>query len=344
MSNKNRKRVVVGMSGGVDSTVTAYLLKKEGYEVIGLFMKNWDEKDANGVCQSSKEYAVVEKVCNQLDIPYYSIDFCKEYWDNVFQTFIERLQKGETPNPDILCNREIKFKVFFDQAMLLGADYLATGHYCSVQDGKLLQAIDPVKDQTYFLYGIDKKVLNKVLFPLGGLLKSEVRDIAKELNLVNHDKKDSTGICFIGERNFANFIGNYIKKSKGIFIDEEGNILGDHDGLPFYTIGQRKGLNINNGPWFVLSKNLDDNSIVLTKNESLLLKRDLVFNEANWLVDKIDFPLSCQAKIRHSPDITDCIVYADGTVKFLEDQRAISKGQSIVFYNQGICLGGGIIE
>ena len=244
------KKVIVGLSGGVDSSVTAALLKEQGADVFGLFMKNWEEKDPNGRCISSKEYEDVISVCEKLDIPYTSIDFVQEYQENVFNEFLEGYQKGHTPNPDILCNREIKFKVFFEQAMLMGADYLATGHYCQIgktETGELclLKGKDSNKDQTYFLGAIPGNVLDKVLFPIGHLDKSEVREIAERYQLSVSKKKDSTGICFIGERNFKPFLANYLKPKKGKFIElETGDIVGEHDGAQFYTIGQRKGLGL----------------------------------------------------------------------------------------------------
>jgi len=269
LSKADAKTIIVGMSGGVDSSVTAALLKEQGHNVIGMFMKNWEEEDENGVCQASKEFADVVKVCEKLNIPYYSVEFVKEYRENVFQNFLEEYEAGHTPNPDILCNREIKFKVFFDKAMELGADYLATGHYCQhlFIDGKhrLVKGRDSRKDQTYFLYTMREKVLEKVLFPIGHLEKSEVREIAKKYDLVTQDKKDSTGICFIGERNFKHFLSQYIQLRPGNFENLAGEIVGTHDGSVYYTIGQRKGLGLGGQgeTCFVVDKYTDRNVVIV---------------------------------------------------------------------------------
>jgi tRNA-specific 2-thiouridylase len=263
------KTVVVGMSGGVDSSVSALLMKLQGYRVIGLFMKNWDETNPDGSCSADKDFQDVIKVCDHLDIPYYSINLVKEYWDGVFSEFLEDYKKGLTPNPDILCNREIKFKVFLQRAMLLGADYLATGHYCQLSEGKLLKGSDPNKDQTYFLYAVDKKAFDHVLFPIGHLPKPKVRELATLYGLATSAKKDSTGICFIGERNFKAFLSQYIESTKGDFVTLEGKVLGKHDGTCFYTLGQRKGMGIG-GPgeaWFVVAKKIPENQFVLAKGQ-----------------------------------------------------------------------------
>jgi tRNA-specific 2-thiouridylase len=340
-----KKRVVVGMSGGVDSSVAAYLLLEQGFEVIGIFMKNWQADASDQYCQAANDFKDVVSVCEQLNIPYYSVNFSEEYQENVFSKFIEDSKNGLTPNPDVLCNREIKFKYFFDFARKLGADFVATGHYAQVHEGHLLKGKDLSKDQSYFLSGIDPSVLPYVLFPLGGLLKSEVREIAKKINLKTALKKDSTGICFIGERPFRDFLSQYIKSSKGRFIDLEGHFLGDHEGLPFYTIGQRKGLGVGGPgePWFVADKNIKTNEILLVQGENhpKLFFPALVASEFHWLtkpktLDKLT------AKIRYRQDDQECLVIEEeGYLKvyFSIPQRAITPGQYIVFYQGDHCLG-----
>ena len=350
-------KIVVGMSGGVDSSVTAALLKEQGHEVIGMFMKNWEEKDENGVCTSAEDYKDVEKVCAKLDIPYYSIDFVKEYWDNVFVHFLKEYEMGYTPNPDILCNREIKFKVFFEKAMKLGADFLATGHYALTESGKLLKAVDNNKDQTYFLYAVKEEVLKKVLFPVGNLPKSEVRRIAKKYDLATAEKKDSTGICFIGERNFRQFLANYLKEKPGKFVTPEGRIVGDHKGAVFYTEGQRKGLGIGGmkdstgESWFVVSKDVKTNTVTVVQGDKhpALFADELTATEISWIGEAPkSFPFECKAKIRYRQSDQDCIITKCEEdrlwVSFKEPQRAITIRQSIVFYDGDVCLGGAMIE
>ncbi len=360
------KTVIVGMSGGVDSSVCAALLKEQGYNVIGLFMKNWEEEDENGVCQASKEFADVVKVCEKLDIPYYSVEFVKEYRDNVFSHFVEEYRNGYTPNPDILCNREIKFKVFFEKAMELGADYLATGHYCQRVDTEegtyLVKGLDNNKDQTYFLYTMKEEILKKVLFPLGHLQKSEVREIAKKYDLATKAKKDSTGICFIGERNFKNFLSQYIHIKPGEFQTLDGTVVGQHDGMAYYTIGQRKGLGLGGQgePWFVVDKNVEQNVVVVERGEehpalyaSELWANELSFVEKGFLSKlKSSLPFECTAKIRYRQKDQRCkIVSVEEDrlhVVFDEPQRGIALRQSIVLYQQlgehSVCLGGGMIQ
>lgn len=354
LENK-KKRVIVGMSGGVDSSVCAALLKLQGFEVIGMFMKNWEEKDENGVCTSEKDYQDVISVCEKLDLPYYSVDFVAEYQKNVFSHFLEEYEKGYTPNPDILCNREIKFKVFFDKAMELGADFLATGHYCQIKemDGEklLMKGADRAKDQTYFLYAIDKKVLDRVLFPIGHLEKKFVREIARDFDLATKAKKDSTGICFIGERNFKNFLSNYIAKSRGNFVRLDDNkVIATHDGHCFYTVGQRKGLGIGGpgGPWFVAKKDIKTNTVYVVEGEDhpALYASELWTLEENFLKE-LSFPLRAKAKIRYRGQDEACTIDRDGEVLkviFDRPQRAISLRQSVVFYDEEICLGGGVIN
>lgn len=346
--------VVVGMSGGVDSSVSALLLKEQGYEVIGMFMKNWEEKDSHGVCNSSKEYEDVIRVCDTIGIPYYSVNFAEEYQSQVFSHFLEELKAGFTPNPDILCNREIKFKRFFEKALSLGADYLATGHYCQTHKGSLLKGYDTTKDQSYFLYAIQSQVLQKVLFPIGHLKKSAVRAIAREYRLPTAEKKDSTGICFIGKRDFKEFISQYLAYQPGNFATLSGKIVGKHDGAAYYTIGQRKGLAIG-GPgeaWFVVGKDMSSNIVFVEqgKEHPSLYASSLTATEISWIsgISPSFFPFRCKAKIRYRQEDQDCIIESieNGRmfVTFPHPQRAITPRQSIVFYQEATCLGGAIIE
>lgn len=355
---KSETMVIVGMSGGVDSSVCAALLKEEGYNVVGLFMKNWEEFDEHGVCQSSKEYADVAAVCEKLDIPYYSVDFIKEYREQVFNHFVEEYKLGFTPNPDILCNREIKFKVFYEKARELGADFLATGHYCQnkVIDGKnaLMKGADPLKDQSYFLYTVKSDVLKNVLFPIGHLPKTEVRKIAEKYDLATKHKKDSTGICFIGERNFKNFLSNYITFTDGNFETLDGIVVGRHTGAAYYTLGQRKGLGLGGPgePWFVVGKDMARNVVIVERGENhpamfsdTLTATDLEFTTGKWIRP---LPFNCTAKIRYRQKDQPCTVtkIENGKifVEFDTPQRAITPRQSVVFYDGDICLGGGMIE
>jgi tRNA-specific 2-thiouridylase len=350
------KTVIVGMSGGVDSSSCAAVIKLLGYKTIGMFMKNWEEIDADGVCTAETDYQDVISVCEKLDIPYYSVNFSEEYRENVFKYFVEEYKAGFTPNPDILCNREIKFKVFFDKAKDFGADYLATGHYCQKigtgKDTKLLKGLDKNKDQTYFLYTMQSEILDDVLFPIGHIEKKYVREIAEEFGLTTFDKKDSTGICFIGERNFKKFLANYIKGQKGKFVKlDDKTILGDHDGMCFYTIGQRKGLGLGGpgGPWFVVDKDIENNIVYVAEgeNHTALYADELFAIEESWVGERPVFPIKCQAKIRYRQQDQDCTVTeVDGKLKvsFFNPQRAISKRQSIVFYQEEQCLGGAIID
>lgn len=354
VENNASKTVVVGMSGGVDSSVVALLVKLQGYNTIGVFMKNWEEKDENGQCTSEKDYQDVIRVCEQIDIPYYSLNFVEEYRENVFKEFVEEYAKGNTPNPDILCNREIKFKAFFEKSMELGADYLATGHYCQIgDDHELLKGHDNNKDQSYFLYAINGSLLDKVLFPIGHLEKLKVREIAHHYGLATKAKKDSTGICFIGERNFKEFISQYITGLKGDFVNLESNVvIQAHDGACFYTIGQRKGLGVGGpgGPWFVAKKDHESNQVYLVEGEKhpALFCDELYADEVTWINERPEsWPLKCSAKVRYrQQDQTCTISKVDGGLRVVFDtpQRAIAKSQSVVFYNGNECLGGAIIK
>lgn len=345
------KTVVVGMSGGVDSSVTALMVKLQGFRVIGLFMKNWDETNPDGSCTADQDYQDVIRVCEQLDVPYYSVNFVKEYADSVFAEFLEDYRRGVTPNPDVLCNREIKFKVFLERAKLLGADYLATGHYCQLIDGKLVKGADLNKDQTYFLYAVERSALEHVLFPIGHLPKPRVRELAARFNLATKAKKDSTGICFIGERNFKAFLSNYIQSVRGNFVNLDGKVLGPHDGVCFYTLGQRKGLGVG-GPgeaWFVVAKDHAKNEVVLAQGQDhpALYADGLDATDLNWLVPLEQGQFRAKAKVRYRQVEQDCTVKVLGDkveVVFDSPQRAMTPRQSIVFYQGEVCLGGGMIQ
>lgn len=353
------KTVVVGLSGGVDSSVAALLLKKQGYNVIGLYMNNWEETDSCGNCTGEQDYADVRRVANKIGIPYYSVNFAKEYMDRVFSYFLSEYKAGRTPNPDVLCNREIKFKDFKTKAKELGADYIATGHYCDIlhENGVhyLLKAKDQSKDQTYFLNQLSQEQLDGVLFPLGGLLKSEVRKIAEENGLATAAKKDSTGICFIGERNFRNFLLQYIPAKKGKIMTYDGRVLGEHLGLMYYTIGQRRGLNIggqkddDGSRWFVIEKDLKNNVLYVAHGEEdRLYSKGLLMKSCNFIPfapEKKTF--ECTAKFRYRQPEQACVVNIEENgicVDFKEKQRAITEGQFAVFYSDEKCIGGGVIE
>lgn len=350
-------RVVIGMSGGVDSSVAALLLKEQGYDVIGIFMKNWDDTDEFGVCTATEDYEDVIRVCNQIGIPYYAVNFEKEYWDKVFTYFLDEYKAGRTPNPDVMCNKEIKFKAFLDHAMKLGADYLATGHYARVErDGnevKLLRGIDENKDQTYFLNQLNQSQLEKVLFPLGSYRKKEVREIAKRAGLATATKKDSTGICFIGKRDFKEFLSQYLPAQPGEMQTLDGKVMGKHDGLMYYTIGQRHGLGIGGSgePWFVVGKDLKRNVLYVEQGFSnpALYSDSLRAIQVNWISNK-EKPkeFTCTAKFRYrQPDVPVKVQILDNNevnVHFLEPVRAVTPGQAVVFYDGEVCLGGGIID
>lgn len=360
-NSKKNKTVVVGMSGGVDSSVAALLLKQQGYNVIGLFMNNWEEEDENGVCTAIDDYEDVKSVCRKLDIPYYSVNFAKEYMEFVFKEFLQEYKRGRTPNPDVLCNREIKFGPFLRFAEKLGADYIATGHYCRVErkDGLtyLLKSVDKNKDQTYFLNQLSQKQLAKVMFPVGDIEKPEVRRLAEEYGLSTAKKKDSTGVCFIGERNFKKFLLNYLPAQPGDIVDmRTGKVVGRHDGLMYYTLGQRRGLGIggrkdgNGESWFVVDKDLEKNILYVTQGEGTeLLSKALISGKVNWICgEPKQKTFHCNAKFRYrqSDQGVSVELLEDGKTKVVFDkpQRAITPGQYVVFYDGDICLGGGPID
>lgn len=370
MNNKIiKKRVVLGMSGGVDSSVAAILLKEQGYEVIGVFMKNWEEKDENGICSTEEDYKDVISVAEQLDIPYYSVDFVKEYWDKVFTYFLDEYKKGRTPNPDVMCNKEIKFKAFLNYAFKIGADYVATGHYARIDRSidekgivttKMLRGIDDNKDQTYFLCQLNQEQLEKVIFPIGEYTKPEIREIALKYNLKTATKKDSTGICFIGERDFNEFLSKYLPAQAGNIVDINGKILGKHNGLMYYTIGQRKGIGIGNSkdgtgePWFVVDKNLEMNELIVTQGDaSVLYSNGLIATDFNFIRNIEDkLPNKYTAKFRYRQKDVPVVIerYMEDInmkkyrVIFDEPQKAVTLGQVVVIYDGEECLGGGIID
>ena len=359
--SKSPRCVVVGMSGGVDSSVTAFLLKQQGYEVIGLFMKNWEDDDDSEYCSSRQDLIDAVSVADTIGIPIEAVNFATEYKDRVFSYFLREYAAGRTPNPDILCNSEIKFKAFLDHAIRLGADAIATGHYAKVreQDGlfQLLKADDVSKDQSYFLHRLNQAQLSKALFPLGGLLKSQVRDIARQHDLANHAKKDSTGICFIGERPFREFLTRYLPTKPGDMITPDQKIVGQHIGLSFYTLGQRQGLGIGGSrettgePWFVASKDMANNRLIVVQGHDhpLLLNPQLDALEMHWISGQAtDTSRDYAAKTRYRQQDAACrIKIGDAGMThftFDEAQWAVTPGQSVVVYDGEICLGGGIIK
>ena len=353
-------KVIVGMSGGVDSSVSALLLQQQGYEVEGLFMKNWEEDDGTEYCTAMDDLADAQAVADKLGIKLHKANFASEYWDRVFEHFLEEYKAGRTPNPDILCNKEIKFRAFLDYAVHLGADYIATGHYCRRQeiDGSacLVKGLDNNKDQSYFLHAVGGDKIAKTLFPVGELEKPEVRRIAEENDLITHNKKDSTGICFIGERRFKDFLKQYIPAQPGNIETSEGDIIGRHDGLMYHTLGQRQGLgigglsNYNEDPWYVAKKDLERNVLVVVQGgqHPLLFCDGLIASKLDWVNETPLEGAKLTAKTRYrQPDQKCTLTHAeDGRVKviFDEPQRAVTPGQSVVFYDGDICLGGGIIE
>lgn len=352
--------VVVGLSGGVDSSVSAYLLKKQGYNVIGLFMLNWEETDPNGNCTAEQDFEDVKRVANKIGIPYYTVNYAKEYKERVFSYFLEEYEKGYTPNPDVMCNKEIKFGPFLKHAMELGADYIATGHYCKRvdKDNKvyLYKSHDKNKDQTYFLNQLNQSQLEKTLFPLADIDKTEVRQIAKELGLSTAEKKDSTGICFIGERNFRQFLKTFLPAQPGDIRDLDGNLVGKHDGVMYYTIGQRRGLNIGgkNGydadRWFVVKKDVKTNTLYVHCGEcEEMYSSGCVVTDFNWITDTPNKDFDCFVKLRYrQPDQSTKVEIVDKhTIKltFAERQRAVTIGQFAVLYDEnGMCYGGGRIN
>jgi len=344
-------KVAVALSGGVDSAVTLCLLKKNGHDPFALFMKNWQEKGKMGRCLFEKDFEDAQRICQTLNVPLYEINFSKEYWERVFVHFIKEIQLGYTPNPDILCNREIKFKLLLKKAQLFGADVLATGHYCQIKNNTLLKGRDKDKDQSYFLYTLKKHILSQILFPVGHMHKSEVRKIAQQENLPVFAKRDSTGICFIGKRNFRRFLERYIPNKQGVIETEEGKNMGTHHGIYYYTIGQRKGIGLGGAgeAYFVTKKNLKRNALIVAQgaNHPSLFASSLIATDISWIDTPPTFPMRCYAKIRYRQIDQPCTVKNQGTklhVAFDTPQRAIAPRQSVVFYQGEHCLGGAIIE
>ncbi len=361
MSTASHEKIIVGMSGGVDSSVSAYLLLKQGYQVEGLFMKNWEEDDTEEYCSASEDLADAQQVCDRLGITLHTVNFSGEYWDNVFEHFLHEYRIGRTPNPDIMCNKEIKFKAFLDHAQVLGAQRIATGHYVRTRQVngsfELLRGLDANKDQSYFLYALNQHQLAHALFPIGGLDKAEVRAIAKQQRFVVHAKKDSTGICFIGERKFRDFLQRFIPAQPGEIVSTEGTRLGEHSGLVYYTIGQRQGLGIggietgSDEPWYVIDKALDKNQLIVAQgvDNPELYHSHCRITDLHWIsVSSCQLPDECSAKIRYRQQDNACqlTAYDDNkaVVEFSEPQRAITPGQALVLYSGEQCLGGGTIE
>ena len=356
-----KSRIVVGLSGGVDSSVAALLLVEQGHDVHGVFMKNWEDSHETGYCSAAEDLEDARSVCDTLGIPLHQVSFTAEYRERVFRYFLDEYRRGRTPNPDILCNTEIKFRAFLDHARRLGAKRIATGHYVrrEARDDQqhLLKGSDPNKDQSYFLYGLDQSQLASALFPVGDLHKQEVRDRAARAGLVTHAKKDSTGICFIGERPFREFLNRFLPAQPGPIRTPEGELLGEHAGLMFHTIGQRQGLGIggrrdgSGAPWYVASKELESNTLIVVQGHDhpALFHRCLRASQLHWITGQAPtIPLRCQAKIRYRQHDQACVLDTldsrGATVRFLEPQRAITPGQSIVFYLADDCLGGGTID
>lgn len=361
-----KKKVIIGLSGGVDSSVAAHLLVEAGYEVEGLFMRNWDSATNNDflgnktiddeICPQEVDYADAVKVAQQLGIPIHRVDFVQEYWDRVFTYFLDEYKAGRTPNPDIMCNKEIKFKAFLDHALGLGADMIATGHYAQVDHNgevRMLRGADHNKDQSYFLSQLTRKQLDQTRFPLGHLEKTEVRAIAQKLNLATAKKKDSTGICFIGERNFTDFLKNYLPAQPGKMMTLDGKVVGNHIGLMYYTIGQRKGLGIGGAgdAWFVMGKNVADNVLIVGQGfeHDYVYANEAIVTDVNWIPSfKFDGSFACTAKFRYrQKDVPVELKWIDNAtlkVKCLEPTRAITPGQAAVFYDGEVCLGGGFVR
>ncbi len=356
----SQTKVIVGMSGGVDSSVSALLLLQQGYQVEGLFMKNWDEDDGTEYCTAKEDLADAQAVCERLGIPLHTANFAAEYWDNVFEHFLQEYQAGRTPNPDILCNREIKFKVFLEYAEALGADFIATGHYVRRADAEnrtyLKKGVDGNKDQSYFLHAVGELEFAKSLFPVGELEKPQVRQLAEQHNLITHNKKDSTGICFIGERRFKDFLEQYLPAQPGPMKTMDGRVIGEHHGLMYYTLGQRQGLGIGGvkgcpeEPWFVVAKDLENNTLHVAQgtDHDALYTDALLASQIHWINEAPSLPLRCTAKTRYRQPDQACEVTrtSDGALKVIFDkpQRAVTPGQYVVFYSDDTCLGGAVID
>ncbi|MCW7549037.1 tRNA 2-thiouridine(34) synthase MnmA [Photorhabdus sp. APURE] len=362
MSDNSQKKVIVGMSGGVDSSVSAYLLQQQGYQVAGLFMKNWEEDDDEEYCSAATDLADAQSVCDKLGIELHTVNFAAEYWDNVFEHFLSEYRAGRTPNPDILCNKEIKFKAFLEFAAEdLGADYIATGHYVRRKDvngkSQLLRGLDNNKDQSYFLYTLSHQQIAQSLFPIGELEKPEVRRIAEKIGLVTAKKKDSTGICFIGERKFRDFLGRYLPAKPGPIMTVDGETVGEHQGLMYHTLGQRKGLGIggtkegSEEPWYVIDKDVQNNILLVAQGHEhpRLMSTGLIAQQLHW-VDRetLTEEIHCVVKTRYRQQDIPCTITPINEdkieIRFANPVAAVTPGQSAVFYQGEVCLGGGVIE
>ena len=363
MSQYHKKRFIMpgpkiagGMRGGVDSALSAYLLKKQGYDVVAVFMKNWNEVDENGVCSADQDFEDVRKICDAIDIPYYSVNFAREYWERVFSIFLDEYKKGRTPNPDVLCNKEIKFRAFLDYCLELGVEQIATGHYCRVNKWngtRLLKGRDERKDQSYFLCALEAKQLEKVEFPVGGYTKEYVRQIARDANIPVADKKNSTGICFIGERNFRNFLSSYLPAQPGEMRTTKGEYIGQHQGLMYYTLGQRRGLNIGGRGtgerWFVVSKDLKNNILYVEQGDDSpeLYSKVCIAEDFNFINPNEYREFDCTAKYRYRQPDQKVHVFVEGDTVLIEaydKQRAVTPGQYAVLYSGDECLGGGQVS
>ncbi len=349
-------KIIVGMSGGVDSSVAALLLKEQGHDVVGVFMKNWEDDDGEGVCAAEDDFRDVRSVCDKIGIPYYSVNFAKEYRERVFSLFLEEYRRGRTPNPDVLCNREIKFRAFLDFALRIGGERLATGHFVRTDgEGRLLKGTDGAKDQSYFLYMLKSGQLKRAVFPVGAMTKGEVRSIAREHGLRVSEKKDSTGVCFIGERNFRQFLKNYLPARPGDMVTDRGEIVGRHEGLMYYTLGQRRGLGIggrgDGRSFFVVDKDLKNNRLIVAQGEDhpLLFSRGCVCSQATFVLEEVpeNTPVSLACRFRYRQGDQKVTVRRQGDEMEIiadEKQRALTPGQSAVLYDGDVCLGGGIID
>ncbi len=356
-----KEKIMIGLSGGVDSAVAALILKNQGYDVEALFMKNWEEDDTSEYCSAAEDLEDASQVCNRLKIPLHAVNFSSEYWDRVFEYFLDEYKSGRTPNPDIICNREIKFKAFLEHAISLGANRIATGHYAqsrTIENGcELLRGQDENKDQSYFLYALNSYQLSKALFPVGHLKKPEVRQIAKDNGFDVFDKKDSTGICFIGERKFKDFLQQFLPAQPGEIHTLEGESIGNHSGLMYYTIGQRQGLGIGgmqsagDEPWFVADKDMQNNRLIVVQghNHPALFHSHCHTKKIHWINEtKITLPFRCSGKIRYRQQDQPCTIIgiesSQATIEFDHPQRAITPGQALVLYHEQVCLGGGVID
>lgn len=367
----SKKKVILGLSGGVDSAVAGLLLKEQGYDVTAIFMQNWKAANDDPFCMAEQDLTDAKKICDQLKISLHTVNFADEYWHKVFQYMLDEYAAGRTPNPDVLCNKEIKFKAFLEYAKSQGADFIATGHYARAvfHDNKyhLLKGIDANKDQSYFLHALNQEQLKYALFPVGELTKTAVRAIAKKANLINYAKKDSTGICFIGERKFKKFlqeyllnkpgeiysIDNYVGARRAVPLQKCGTYIGRHDGLMFYTLGQRQGLNIGGqknakeAPWYVVQKDFVNNRLIVSQNHDhpLLLKKELCCGPIHWISGEAPkFPINCTAKIRYRQSDQLCVIKDFDQIEFIESQWAATPGQYVVFYDGEECLGGAVIK